>query len=612
MSSEKEEFKILTPRAHVRERTGMYLGSVAVEQVDRFVRGTWKTAKYVPALSKMIDEILDNSIDEAIRTKFEFATKIDVSIQGNSVTITDNGRGIPQEYVLDTVTNEKILRPVAAWTRVNAGTSFNDNRVTIGTNGVGSSATCFLSREFVGKTWQNGSMVDVICSDGALNVEVKTSKHSGNGTIVSFTPDFSLFETKSLSESDTIELVEDRLMGLQLAFPEITFSFNKVKIKTTDLKKYSELFTPENASVIVEKSENLSFFFVASEDGFRTNSFINGVNTRQGGVYIDYMMNNIIEELLILIKKKHKIEVGKSVLKNGLTFVLFARNFTNPKFDSQTKERLTNPVSNVKEHVESSGIHDFKYIAKKLFAADDIIEPIIAAQIAKKNADEHRDALVAQKKLKKVKVAKHVAATSPSANLFIMEGDSALGFFLNVRDSSKSGAYPLRGVIMNTWDMKPADVLKNKELSELISVLGLDINNPDSVDNLTYSSIATLTDADHDGIGHIAPLLIAFFYKFWPRLLTEKKVNITRSPIMISKKGKDTKTFFDYDSASEFKQNSVGYDHRYIKGLGLLTENEYDVVINAPTFDTVTVDDASLFQVMFGGDADPRKEFMMR
>lgn len=194
----------------------------------------------------------------------------------------------------------------------------------------------------------------------------------------------------------------------------------------------------------------------------------------------------------------------------------------------------------------------------------------------------------------------------------IISHNSAIGFFLNVRDISKSGAYPLRGIIMNTWDMKPADVLKNKELSELISVLGLDINNPDSVDNLTYASIATLTDADHDGIGHIAPLLIAFFYKFWPRLLSEKRVNITRSPIMISKKGKDIKTFFDYDGAHEFKQTSVGYDHRYIKGLGLLTESEYDTIINTPTFDTITVDAAEYFQIMFGNNADLRKEFMMR
>lgn len=606
----KEQFKILTPRQHVRERIGMYMGSAAREEVDRFVLGKWKTAVYVPALSKMIDEILDNSIDEAIRTNFKFANKIDVSIDGNWVMVTDNGRGIPQEEIFDSVTQQNILRPVAAWTRVNAGTSFDNERVTIGTNGVGSSATNFLSTEFVGRTWQNGNLLEVICTEGGLNTKVKHKTRAGSGTEVSFKPDFSLFEVESIQDLDTIQLVEDRLISLQMAFPEIAFSFNKKRIQIRDLKKYSEMFAEEGASVIIEKSENLSFFFTSSADGFRTNSFINGVNTRQGGTYVDHIVNNIVDEVVSLIKKKHKVEVAKSVVKNGLTFVMFARNFVNPKFDSQTKERLTNPVGNIKEHFEVAEVHDFKYISKKIFASNDIIEPIVAAQVAKKMADERRDAIVAQKKLKKVKVAKHIAASSQDALLALVEGDSAMGFLLKVRDSSKLGAYPLRGVIMNTWDMKAADVLKNKELSELVAILGLDINDPNSVDSMTYGGVATLTDADHDGAGHISPLIIAFFYKFWPRLLSEKRIHVTRSPIMISTNGKDVKWFFSYEEANGFKSESKGYTHRYIKGLGSLTESEYDRVINDPVLDTITVDDANYFQVMFGNDVSLRKEIM--
>jgi DNA gyrase/topoisomerase IV subunit B len=163
---------------------------------------------------------------------------------------------------------------------------------------------------------------------------------------------------------------------------------------------------------------------------------------------------------------------------------------------------------------------------------------------------------------------------------------------------------------MNTWDMKPADVLKNKELSELVAVLGLDINDEDSVDNMTYKHIATLTDADHDGIGHISPLLIAFFYKFWPRLLLEHRVKITRTPIMISTFKDKVNWFYTYEEASEFKQKNSNWKHRYIKGLGSLTEEEYDVIINQPRYDTVSVDDAGLFQMMFGKDSNLRKEFM--
>ena len=606
LAKQNEQFRILTARQHVRERIGMYMGSSSKEDIERFILGEWKKTTYVPALSKMVDEILDNSIDEAIRTNFKFANKIDVSINSNKITVTDNGRGIPQDKIFDEAMQTEILRPVAAWTKVNAGTSFDDERVTIGTNGVGSAATNFLSKTFTGKTWSNQKSIQLDCKDGADTMNVKTGSKAGNGTEVSFIPDFDLFEVDSLDQLDTITLIEDRLISLQMAFPEIQFSFNKKKVAINDFKKYVAMFSDIS---IMEKTNNLSYFIAPSEDGFRTNSYINGVNTRQGGTYVDYFMNQIIDTLTVKIKRRHKVEVLKTTIKSGITFVMFARNFVNPKFDSQTKERLTNPFGNVKEHLDICRVRDAEWLANKILNTPEIIDPIIEAQLAKKAAADKRAATLAQKKLRKVKVAKHISANKDDATLKIVEGDSAMGFLLKVRDPDTIGAFPLRGVIMNTWDMKPAEVLKNKELSELVAVLGLDINDKDSVDNMTYKYIATLTDADHDGIGHISPLLIAFFYKFWPRLLLENRVQITRTPIMISTKGSEVKWMYTYEEAAEFKKKD-GYKHRYIKGLGSLTEDEYHVIINKPMYDTVTVDDASVFQMMFGKDSSLRKEYM--
>jgi DNA gyrase/topoisomerase IV subunit B len=604
-----EQFQILDARMHCRTRTGMYLGSTSVEESEQFLFGKWSKVRYTPALFKMINEILDNCIDEYIRSNGKFATKIDVTFDGDAVTITDNGRGIPQDVVI-TPEGEKILRPVAAWTRVNAGTSFEAERTSIGANGIGAAASNFMSASFIGTTWSNGKCAHVICSDGAANVNTKETKKAGSGTSVTFSPDFTLFECDSFDEQDLSDLVEDRLIGLQMAFPDIAFSFNGNRISVKNLKQYAEMFAGEGASVITERSDNLTFFFTSSEDGFRSNSFVNGVNTRLGGTYVDFIVNAVADELLAMIKKKHKVEITKSVLKNGLTFVMFARNFVNPKYDSQTKERLTNSVAEVKKHFEGENIKDFKAIAKKIFGADDIIEPIIAAQLEKKKAEDRRNALVAQKKLKKVKVAKHIAANSKDAFLALVEGDSALGFILKVRNPMKLGAYPLRGVVLNTWDLKPADVLKNKELSELIAILGLDINNPDSVDDMTYRGIAITADADPDG-QKIATLLVGFFYKFWPRLLKEGRVGITRSPVMISTKGKDEKWFFTVSEAKKFKETSSGYTHRYLKGLGSLQESEYDRVINDPVLDVIDPDDPTLLEMMFGTNSIPRKEFMM-
>ena len=610
-NKKQEEFKILSARNHIRLRIGMYLGSSSIELKERFVLGKWQSVGYVPALLKMIDEILDNAVDEAIRTKFEYANRIGVSINGETVTVTDNGRGIPQDIIV-TPDGKKLTKPEAAWTQVNSGTSFTNERVTIGTNGVGSAATNFLSKSFIGRTWKDGTQIEVSCLDGCDTWKTSTKTKQGNGTEVSFTPDFELFEVKSLHELNTIALVEDRLISLQLAFPEINFSFNKKRIQITDFKKYSQMFSDdESQESVIERSENLSYFFMSSNDGFRTNSFVNGVNTRQGGAYVDYIVNGVVDELVSMIKRKHKIEVGKSTIKSGLTFIQFARNFTNPKFDSQTKERLTNPFSNVRDHYAESGCKDFVAIARKIMAADTIINPIIEAQLAKKLAADKRAATLAQKKLKKVKVAKHIPARSEQATLFVVEGDSAGNNFISVRDPEKAGMFPLRGVIMNTWNLKPSEVLANKELSELIAVLGLDINDPNSVDNMYYSRIATLADADHDGSGHIVPLLLAFFYKYWPRLFNENKICIARTPIMISVKGKQTKWNYTLHEAVDFKNNNPGWKHRYIKGLGLLTEDEYYDIINKPVLDVVHVDENEWFEVMFGADSGPRKEFMM-
>lgn len=608
MAKKQEEFKILSARDHVRMRTGMYLGSTANEQQARFVLGVWKNVQFVPALLKMVDEILDNSIDEAIRTKFKHANEISVNVQKNRVTITDNGRGIPLDMVTDTESGEKILRPVAAWTKVRAGTSFDDERVTIGANGVGSACVNFMSKLFIGKTWSGGKMVEVRSTNGAEDTAIMESKEKGNGTSVEFRPDFSLLGVANLEEGDHIDLIHDRLNSLQIAFPEIKFKINGKLVKATNMRQYAELFAQSGSSV-TQQREDFALIIAHSNDGFRQNGYVNGVNTRLGGSYNDYVVNGIADEMISMIKRKYKVEVNRSTIKSGLVFVLFARNFVDPQYDAQTKERLTSSQSKVKEHFTKSGALAFDAIAKKIMSCDDIIEPIVEAQVAKKAAADKRAATIAQKKLRRVKVQKHVAASTKNSTLFLCEGDSAMGFLLKVRDPKTVGGFPLRGVVMNAYDKTPAKVLENKELSELIAVLGLNINDPDSVDNMDYAKIATLADADHDG-NHISGLLVSFFYKFWPRLFEEGRIVITRTPIMISSKGGKTEWFYSYDEARDFKKNNTGWHHRYIKGLASLTEEEYDVIINQPHFDQVSIDNPKWFEVMFGKDSEPRKQWI--
>ena len=409
MSDNKDEFQILSAREHCRARPGMYLGSTSKEKVERFISGQWGNYEYVPAIIKMVDEIIDNAIDEAIRTNYEYANQISVNVNGNSIEISDNGRGIPQAEIL-TPDGDKILQPVAAWTRTNAGSSFNDNRTTIGANGVGSACTNFMSTRFHGSTWSKGNRVDVDCTDGAADIKWDTSKKAGNGTLVRFTPDFDLFSINTLDEIDIEAFIEDRLASLEIAFPEIAFKFNKRRLKASTIRKYAEMYTTDSdASIVISQGENSSCFITSSEDGFRTTSYINGVNTRQGGTYVDYITNGVVDELIKMVKRKYKIDVAKSTFKSGFTFVLFARNFEDPKYDSQTKERLTSNLSEVKAHYDAD---TFDKIAKKIMQSEDIIGPIVEAQLAKKLAADKRAATLAQKKLKKVRVAKHIASTT--------------------------------------------------------------------------------------------------------------------------------------------------------------------------------------------------------
>lgn len=617
-STQKEEFQILTAREHCRRRIAVYMGSPATENLEQFVLGKWSVVKYNPAVFKMINEIIDNSVDEGIRTGFKFANKISVVIDENRVTVTDNGRGIPQDLVFDSVSGEKISRPVAAWTRTNAGSSFSDERTSMGANGVGSSVTNFLSIEFTGKTWRQGKQITVDCKNGAETIVVSESKKSGSGTTVEFVPDFTLFQDISnFDETDTIDLVEDRLRSLAIAFPEISFSFNGKEITERNLKRYSEMFADGGSVLLYENkkiTQNLGFFLMGSSDGFRSSSYVNGLHNRLGGSYVDHVINGILDELLPAIKKKFKFEISKSVAKGNLGLIIFARNFVNPRFDSQTKERLTNSGAEVRAHYQANEIETFQKIAKQIMGTPDLIDPIVAAQVAKRDADALRDAAKAQKGLRKVKVAKHVAATSKSAMLVLGEGDSALSTAISVRDPAKIGLFPLRGVVMNSWSKNAAETLKNKEYAQLTAILGLDINDPDSWKDAHYSEVGLLVDMDPDG-NHIAALLVGFFKNFWPGMIAAGKIKRLVSPLLISTKGKEVSWIYDLETANEFKKNNPGHYHRYIKGLGSLTKEEFSVVLNAPYAKVITeeegTDYSTFYEIMLGDSADVRKKFMM-
>lgn len=604
----KNEIKMLSDKEHVLKRPGMYVGSTSCEEYERFQFGKFTKLKYVPAIVKLIEEIRDNSIDEAVRTNFQFANKIAVVIKDNWVTVTDNGRGIPQGLIT-TPEGTQIPGAVAAWTRTKAGGNFGEDadRKTSGMNGVGSSLTNIFSKEFVGTTCDGEQTLIVHCVNNMDSIDwsQKVYAKQTQGTEVKFTPDFQHFECDEIDDT-IVSIIEDQMQTLAVVYPEIEFKFNGKKVQG-HFKKYAKQY---DEHIITLESDNVQLAIGRSEDGFRHLSYVNAIHTKVGGSHVDYVMDELANELMPQIKRRHKVEVNKARIKECLTMLLFVKNMSNLRFDSQTKERLTSPWGDIKSHLNL----DIKKLARQFMNCEEVLMPIIEAVLARKLAAEKAAETKAAKKAAKAKVAKHIKANAygkqdKDTTLFLTEGDSAIGYLLTTRNAELHGGFPLRGKVMNTWGMAPSEMLKNREIFDICAITGLVLG--ETADDMHYRNIAIMTDADHDGLGSIYPSLLAFFSN-WPELFEQGRIRFCKTPIIIASKGKTEKWYYDLKDFEAEKSELGGFKVRYIKGLGSLTENEYERAINEPHFDIVKLPEnwKEEFEMLLGNDAQLRKNWM--
>lgn len=466
-------FKVLSDRDHILMRAGMYIGSTSLETINQFINFKQSELKVVPGLLKIINEIIDNSIDEAIRTEFKFANKISINIdtEKNIISVSDNGRGIP------VVEHNGIYQAEASWTKAKAGTSFSDDRTTIGTNGVGSFATNCFSTSFIGESCDGTEKITVDCQDNCNPDLIRTTKTKStkNGTTVTFKPDLKRFGLTEITE-DHLIVLKDRLYNVQICYPEIQFEFNKEKIKTGTTAQIASRIHSD-ALPLSANTDITKIILAPSGDDqeFRYVSYVNGLNLINGGSHIDYIMNNICNELRPMIKRKWKIEVVPSQIKQHLFLGIWTSGFTNPKFDSQSKERLTNTQAEISAFFNSL---DYTKIAKKIIATDNIIMPMIEAILYRKEQAEKKAAKAALKSSAKIKSDKLIPAVNKNPeemSIFLAEGLSALSSFLPSRDPKHHAGYALRGKVLNTNDMKKEEVALNKELAELLSIIGLDL-----------------------------------------------------------------------------------------------------------------------------------------
>lgn len=476
-------FKILTERDHILMRPGMYIGSVSLERVHSLLNVNGNYAYHevtvVPALLKIINEIIDNSVDEAIRTGFKHANIIEVNIDADEVSVKDNGRGIP------VVKYDGVTQAELAWTRARAGTSFTDDRTTIGANGVGSFATNCFSKSFIGESSDGESVVEVLCAENcnpelttsSVYKATKSSNIKNSGTHVRFKPDLDKFGLTEITP-DHLDVIKDRLFNISICYPKIKFKFNGALIKTGSGNDIAKLFNKDAVAFSSPDNFLLVFAPAGEDEEFRYVSYVNGLHLKNGGVHIDYVMAKLCAELQPLIKKKWKIDVVPNQIKQHLSLGFWVSGFQNAKFDSQSKERLTNSQAEVRAFLKNL---DAEKYAKKILATDNIIMPMIESILYKKELAEKKSAAAKMKGVSKKKIANHITASSKRAmekTILICEGLSAMGKYLEVRDSSTQGAYALRGKVLNTHGIKKEEITANKELVELMAILGLDLYSP--------------------------------------------------------------------------------------------------------------------------------------
>jgi DNA gyrase/topoisomerase IV subunit B len=597
-----KEFEVLDDRSHCLLRPNVYIGSCVPEPQTGIYNYKVDTKTVTPGLLKIISEIIDNSTDEFIRTNGKYANKIDISIEetlsGTQVVVSDNGRGIPLGDINGTP------QPVLAWTALRAGSNFDDSkRVGAGTNGMGSALTNIFSREFVGITSDGKNSIEVTCYDNMKEVKFTKKKTTKQGTTVSFVPDLDRFGLSTFDE-DHESMVIDRLQNLAITYRGISYTFNGKPIKAKNAK---EIATNFHENAVSFEYQNILFVFapIGKNDSYNL-ACANGIRVSQGGSHVDFVMNKVVESIRTFIKKKHKIDVMPAAIKSNIMFASWINNFPALKFDSQSKERITNSVAEVSAFFSDI---DFDKIGKKLIETPDIIDPIIQAILYKKELEEMRELAKKAKEGKKKIVVNHIAATDPNPEnrmLLLCEGLSAISSLLNVRNAKTTGGYPLKGKVMNINGMRPLEIVKNVEIQELLSIIGLQIGEPAS--NLNYGKIVSFTDGDLDG-NHIHCLLLNLF-SLWPELYKQKRIYRLKAPMFHCKKGKTDKFFYTYEEYSAF--DSSGYTVNYYKGLGSMSEDVYAKVVNDPYLELVTEFNPEILEMAFGGDADARKDWMMK
>lgn len=568
--SDSRKIKTLTTVEHIILRKQMYLGSSALSEYEDWIINdenilSFEKLSYVEGIKKILFEIIDNSVDEYIKTNGEFSTKINIQMTKNFFSCEDNGRGISVEK--DENGN---WMPYTALCVPMSGSNFSDEeRMSIGTNGLGGKICSIFSSDFEAITCDGKNKIKIHTKNNLKEINIgKPISSSKNGTKISFTPDFEKFNINEFP-MDLFVLIKTRLKFLSWFYPKCSFTFNgeKINIKAKDI---ASMF-PQPSIVLNE--QNVYICIYPSEEPY-TLTYVNGLSLRRGGTHIDYIMNKVINDIRDKVSKKYKA-IKPADIRNRLGIVCFFNDFPNCAFDSQTKETLTNSIGDISNYLKNNEI-DLDKLTAKILKSKTIIDNITDLFKLKEELAEKKELAKLGKIKKDINSEKYYPPIGKTEKKYLMitEGFSAFSGISPILGRKSIGYYMLKGKILNVFDLKPVKFMANQEIKELVNILGIDIN--DSNTDMTYDKIVILTDADADG-NAIAGLVLTLFYKIAPGIIKSGKICRLETPLLIGSKGdKIEEYYFSLPDKSKMKKN---LDYFYLKGLGSWTKSKLNQII---------------------------------
>lgn len=604
MKTIEEKYRKLSDVDHVLLRPGMYCGSIKPKQEDYHLHDGEKFVKrsvtYNPAFLKIFDEIVSNSIDEHRRNSKLNEVRVTVDPDAGSIKIWDNG-GIP--VVMHAEHNEWI--PEMIFSNLKAGSNFNDDeeRLVAGTNGVGSTLTNIFSTKFRIRTCDGKNAFEQTFSNNMRErTQAKIVKWKDHFTEIFYIPDLPRFSLEKI-DADHVEMMRKRCIDLAACNPSLTITFNETAYKFDKFADYCKLYVPD---VVYEEGARWKVGIAPSEGTFTQVSFVNSVETKDGGTHVDYIASQVIEWIRERVKKKHKVDLKPSELRNHF-FLFVQADIVNPAFSSQTKEKM---ITEAKEFGSKFELADKTL---KAVLASEVVQRILDWAQQKALADERKQLRELNKNLAKGKVLKLIDAKARygrgDCTLALFEGDSASSAFRKYRDPQRQGAFPLRGKFVNVTEMPATKIIQNQEVKDILAATGLKMGEEPK--ELRYGKVLIYSDADPDG-DSIAGLLINFFGRFWPELFNQGRVCRVMTPLVVAKRKGETLSFYSADEFNEWqaKQKDLSkWDVAYKKGLAALEDEEYREIIQNPNMFAIEAD-GSLKQTLdawFGGDPAIRK-----